>query len=298
MRNTRTWAAAAAATLVLYGSTGCGPASSAEDDTAAASAAKVRTVVHDSSVTGLTRGKVEMYWTSEGMAAVARDDAKDDLAQPAWTGGGAIAKTVGRLYASGVDGNLGACTATVIGVHTVITAAHCVRTSVEGAPASEATWDMGLYFVPGYRSGTAPYGGFTVRRVRMAENWQNYGLDVAMLEMNPGADGRSISEATGVQPVSFSGEPDTSTSTSTHFFGYPYTDRLLHCSGTGGWEADKALRRVPCMMGVGSSGGPYISGDAATGSVIAVNISGGDDMSYGTALGAYAQSLYRQSEAG
>ncbi|MCX5129874.1 trypsin-like serine protease [Streptomyces sp. NBC_00193] len=258
-----------------------------------ASAADVRTVVHDGAVTG-TRGLTEMYWTSEGIAAVAVDDAKDDLVQPEWTGDGSIARTVGRLYASGTDGSPSACTATVVGVRTVVTAAHCVRTPVKEAPSSEATWDRNLYFVPGYRRGTSPNGGFTVRRIRMAENWQADGLDVAMLEMNPGVDGRNISEATGAQPISFTGEQ----ATTTHFFGYPYTDRLVHCSGAGAWEAGKSMRSVPCMMGAGSSGGPYLAGEYAAGSVIAVNVSGGEGVSYGTALGAFAERLYQQSEHG
>ncbi len=256
---------------------------------------ETRIVVHDDASAGSERIAAEDHWTGGGMAAVARNDATDDLVQPAWTAGGSIARTVGRLYAAGADGNSGACTATVVGVRTVITAAHCVRTSVEGAPARAATWDNGLYFVPGYQNGTGPHGGFTVRRVRMAENWQKDGLDVAMLEMNPGRDGRNISEVTGAQPISFLAEPGRSA----HFFGYPYTDRVLHCSGVTTWASGKTLLRVPCLMGMGSSGGPYLSGDtAAEGTVVAVNISGDGNASYGTALGAFAQRLYQQSESG
>lgn len=43
---------------------------------------------------------------------------------------------------------------------------------------------------------------------------------------------------------------------------------------------------------------PYVSGDPAEGSVVAVNINGDADTSYPTALGAFAQDLYRQSEHG
>ncbi|MFF4444258.1 trypsin-like serine peptidase [Streptomyces sp. NPDC001502] len=257
--------------------------------------ADIRTVVHDDAGAESERIEAEEHWAGGGMAAVARMDAKDDLVQPAWTGGGSIARTVGRLYASGADGGSGACTATVVGIRTVITAAHCVRTSVEGAPARAATWDKGLYFVPGYQEGAGPHGGFTVRRVRMAEDWQKDGQDVAMLEMNPGPDGRNISEVTGAQPISFTARP----SAPTHFFGYPYTDRILHCSGVTAWAAGKTLLRVPCVMGRGSSGGPYVAGDAAgEGVVVAVNVSSDEDASYGTALGAFAQSLYQQSEHG
>ncbi|MFF7082099.1 trypsin-like serine peptidase [Streptomyces lavendulae] len=253
------------------------------------------TVVQDGSIAEEDRRAVEAHWADGGMAEVAGADVKDDFVQPAWTGGGSIARTVGRLYASsGVGGGPGACTATVVGVRTVITAGHCVRTSTEGSPARAAAWDRNLYFVPGYQGESGPHGGFTVRRVRMAEDWQTDGQDVAMLEMNPGPDGRNISEVVGAQPISFTSTPGTAG----HFFGYPYTDRVLHCSGATKWAAARALVRIPCHMGVGSSGGPYLSGDPAAGSVVAVNISGDADTSYGTALGAFAQSLYQQSEHG
>lgn len=287
------WGVVGAAVLVLWGTTGCGAAMTAGHNGPAS--VETRIVVHDDATAESQRFAAEDHWTGGGIAAVARNDAKEDLVQPAWTAGGSIARTVGRLYAVGADGNSGACTATVVGIRTVITAAHCVRTSVEGAPARAATWDNGLYFVPGYQSGTGPHGGFTVRRVRMAENWQKDGLDIAMLEMNPGRDGRNISEVTGAQPISFLAEPGGSA----HFFGYPYTDRVLHCSGVTTWASGKTLLRVPCLMGMGSSGGPYLSGDsAAEGTVVAVNISGDGKASYGTALGAFAQRLYQQTESG
>ncbi|MFH8582297.1 trypsin-like serine peptidase [Streptomyces zaomyceticus] len=250
-------------------------------------------MVHDGATTEEHRRVIEAHWAGGGMAEVARQDAKDDLVQPAWTGGGSIARTVGRLYASsGVGGGSGACTATVVGIRTVITAAHCVRTPTEGASAQAAAWDQNLFFVPGYEDGAGLHGGFTVRQVRMAEDWQTDGQDLAMLEMNPGAGGRNISDFVGAQPISFTAKPGASA----HFFGYPYTDRVLHCSGVTTWAAGEALVRVPCLMGVGASGGPYLSGDPAKGTVVAVNVGGDADASYGTALGAFAQDLYRQSE--
>ncbi|MET8755753.1 trypsin-like peptidase domain-containing protein [Streptomyces sp. NPDC004667] len=289
MGKTRARGAAAGAVLTLWGATGCVPAATAERD--GPPPADTRIVVHDEATGEEGRRAAEARWTGGGIAAVARTDAKDDLVQPAWRGGGSIDRTVGRLYASGADGSSGACTATVVGLRTVITAAHCVRTPSEGAPAGEATWDEDLYFVPGYQDGEGPAGGFTVRRVRMAEDWQKYGRDVAMLEMNAGPDGRNISEFSGAQPISFTAEPGAEA----HFFGYPYTNRVLYCSGVTTRAAGTALLRIPCLMGTGSSGGPYLSGDPAEGSVVAVNISGDAEASYGTALGAFAQHLYQQS---
>ncbi|MFE2374512.1 hypothetical protein [Streptomyces sp. NPDC059398] len=111
-------------------------------------------------------------------------------------------------------------------------AAPCVRTSDGGGSFRSATWDHQLYFLPGYHDGESPYGGFTVRRVRMAEERQGEGLDVAVLEVNSSDDGKSISEVTGVQGISFTAEPGTRT----HFFGYPYTNRDLYCDGADSQE--------------------------------------------------------------
>ncbi|MFF3354786.1 trypsin-like serine peptidase [Streptomyces sp. NPDC002917] len=284
MGKRRAWASAVAAVLIMLGMVGYGHRGAGPE-----------IVVHDAAVTNQERTRVEAYWTGAGIANVAHGDAIGDPVQPEWTEGGAIARTVGRLYAQGAGGGSGACTATVVGTNTVITAAHCVRTADAGEPSRSATWDQQLYFVPGYHDGKSPYGGFTVRRVRMAEEWQDEGLDVAVLEMNSGDDGRSISEVTGVQRISFTAESGTRT----HFFGYPYTNRLLHCEGDNSREyRGSALLRIPCVMGVGSSGGPYIVDlDAAeAGSVVAVNISGDETFSYGTALGSFARRLYAQSE--
>jgi hypothetical protein len=129
----------------------------------------------------------------------------------------------------------------------------------------------------------------------MAEDWQTDGNDVAMLEMNPAADGRSIAAVVGAQRIVFGATPGRQT----HQFGYPYTSRVLHCEGPG-TQPRRAPQffRIPCLMGAGSSGGPYI-GDldpAGVGTVVAVNVSSDDAYGYGTALGPLADRLFDQSE--
>ncbi|MFK0203248.1 hypothetical protein [Streptomyces lavendulae] len=54
----------------------------------------------------------------------------------------------------------------------------------------------------------------------------------------------------------------------------------------------------PGVMGVGSSGGPYIVDldPAGMGTVVAVNVSSDAAYSYGTALGPVASRLFAQSE--
>ncbi|MFF4427660.1 trypsin-like serine peptidase [Streptomyces sp. NPDC001513] len=250
-------------------------------------------MAHDAALSVAEQQQVERYWVSHGIAGMARTERSEDFVQPEWDQGGVIALTVGRIYVTG--GQDAACTATVVGTNTVVTAAHCVRTPLSGGSSKTATWDENLYFVPGYRDGQSPYGGFTVRRVHMAEDWQADGNDVAMLEMNHAANGRTVSGAVGAQRIAFGAKPGNPT----HQFGYPYTSRVLHCEGPGKqpWLAPK-LFRIPCLMGVGSSGGPYIVDldPAGMGTVVAVNVSSDDSHSYGTALGPLAARLYAQSE--
>ncbi|WP_329203821.1 hypothetical protein OG257_37120 [Streptomyces sp. NBC_00683] len=75
-------------------------------------------VFHDAAVTKQDRRLVETYWTGTGIADVAHEDAIGDHVQPEWTEGGVTARTVGRLYAQNAGGDLGACTATVVGTRT------------------------------------------------------------------------------------------------------------------------------------------------------------------------------------
>ncbi|MGW1773970.1 hypothetical protein [Streptomyces sp. NPDC002104] len=99
---------------------------------------------------------------------------------------------------------------------------------------------------------------------------------------------------TGAQKISFSEAPGART----HFFGYPYTTRVLHCEGPHEQGPGRGVLRIPCLMGVGSSGGPYmVDLDAAgAGRVVAVNVMGDEEASYGTALGPFAERLYSESE--
>lgn len=238
--------------------------------------------------------QVEQYWTDQGIAGIAMADRSDVFAQPEWDKEGVVARTVGRVFAMGGQEDA-ACTATVVGTNTVVTAAHCVRTPLSDGSSQTAAWDENLYFVPGYRDGQSPHGGFTVRAVHMAEDWQADGNDVAMLEMNPAADGRSIAAVVGAQRIAFGATPGRQT----HQFGYPYTSRVLHCEGPG-TQPRRAPQffRIPCLMGVGSSGGPYIVDldPAGVGTVVAVNVSSDDAYSYGTALGPLAGRLFARSE--
>ncbi|MFD7031374.1 trypsin-like serine peptidase [Streptomyces sp. NPDC059917] len=272
------------------GVAGCGLDST---KTTGAGPAELKITAHEAALNATEQQHVEQYWKSQGIAGMAMTERSNAFVQPEWDKGGVIARTVGRIYVTG--GQDAACTATVVGTNTVVTAAHCVRTSLPDGSSQTATWDKNLYFVPGYRDGQSPHGGFTVRRVHMAEDWQADGNDVAMLEMNPAADGRTVSAVVGAQKIAFGTKPGSPT----HQFGYPYTSRVLHCEGRGTRPRDAPqFFRIPCLMGVGSSGGPYIVDldPAGMGTVVAVNVSSDADYSYGTALGPVASRLFAQSE--
>ncbi|MFJ6795062.1 trypsin-like serine peptidase [Streptomyces sp. NPDC091268] len=285
----------AAVAVVLAAIAGCGPAPDPAEPTGRA-AAEPKIITHESAATTAERQRVEQYWTGRGIADLASTDRSEGFVQPQWDRGGVIARTVGRLYVAG-DRD-GACTATVVGAHTVVTAAHCVRTPLPDGSSRAAIWDGNLYFVPGYRDGQSPHGGFTVREVHMAEDWQADGNDVAMLEMNPAADGRSVSAVVGgAQRIAFDAAPGGAI----HQFGYPYTSRVLHCAGPGTQPGDAPqFVRIPCIMGVGSSGGPYVVhlDPTGTGTVVAVNVSSDSAYSYGTVLGPLAGRLHARSEQG
>ncbi|MEU3502640.1 hypothetical protein ABZ726_18390 [Streptomyces hundungensis] len=118
-------------------------------------------------------------------------------------------KSVGRLFFTFPDGYDGSCTATVVNSanrSTVITAAHCPRSV--GAPADDGTWNQNLYFVPGYRNGTKPLGGFSIRSMATSSRWNANpgrttpedvvvaGYDTGVLVANPATAGRRIAEVT------------------------------------------------------------------------------------------------------
>ncbi|MGW7824104.1 trypsin-like serine peptidase [Streptomyces puniciscabiei] len=215
--------------------------------------------------------------------------------------------SIGRLFTTITEidpwGNLQhrdiSCTATVVSdpanpSHSVVaTANHCVASYPyyknndprQGPDWSRPVWNTNLYFVPGYRDGAAPHGGFTIKTV-IASHGYTYGGDVsqdfAMLAMNPTADGHSIAEV-GTQKIAFNAPR---AGRFAYDFGYtavggqePWkTGQLLgYCAGEVAHESDPSLSQlfgIPCEMDKGSSGGPTLvdfDPVTETGTVIGVN---------------------------
>ncbi|MBD0670801.1 trypsin-like serine peptidase [Streptomyces sp. CBMA156] len=295
---------------------------------------------HSGATTAAERGRIDAYWTPDRMklagalvpeiTPVPEDDNTPDDPRPlpagtpdpgaVWTHGGAVSRSVGRLFFTFSDGYDGSCTATVVAAanrSTVVTAAHCLRGV--GASATDDTWNHNLYFVPGYRNGTKPLGGFTVRSVATSSRWDAgptsdavavAGFDTGVLVANCSADGRRVADVTGSQRIAFT---RPAAGEFVHAFGYPkerlndpsgkYTgSRMIHCAGPAGpGTTAPILWGEACDMSHGASGGPHFTHfdtRTGTGTVVGVTttteeLAGGPAGTlYATRLGDSARRLY------
>ncbi|WP_327066660.1 trypsin-like serine peptidase [Kitasatospora sp. NBC_01302] len=311
--------------------------------TAALAAEPEPITTHAGATTDQERSRIDGYWTPTRMKLAgalvpevtpvpADDDTPDDPTPlppntpdpgAVWAHGGAADRSIGRLFFTFSDGYDGSCTATVVtsaNRSTLVTAAHCLRGV--GAPATDTTWNHNLYFVPGYRNGTKPLGGFSIKSVATSSRWDAdpsstsseqvavAGYDTGVLVANPAADGRRIADVTGSQRIAFTkpvkGE-------FIHTFGYPKDrlnnpsskyagSRMIHCAGPAE-PGPKAplLWGERCDMSHGASGGPHLAQfDTRTGvgTVVGVttttdDLAGGPaDTLYATRLGDSAHRLY------
>lgn len=295
----------------------------------AAIAAERETVTtHAGATTAQERARIDAYWTPARMrlagalipeiTPVPEDDETLDDPRPlpadtpdpgaVWTHGGAVNRSVGRLFFTFSDGYDGSCTATVVdGANrsTVVTAAHCLRGV--GAPGADDTWNHNLYFVPGYRNGGKPLGGFSINAMATSSRWDAdpaatgsdevaaAGQDTGFLVANRSADGRRIADVTGSQRIAFTPPAEGEF---VHAFGYPkdrlndprgrYTgSRMIHCAGPArpGTRAP-LLWGAPCDMSHGASGGPHFARfDPATGTGTVVGVTTTDDELAGGPIG-------------
>ncbi|MGW1177734.1 trypsin-like serine peptidase [Kitasatospora sp. NPDC002543] len=298
---------------------------------------------HAGATTAQERDRIDAYWTPARMklagalvpeiTPVPEDDDTPDDPRPlpadtpdpgaVWTHGGAVDRSVGRLFFTFSDGYDGSCTATVVAApnrSTVVTAAHCLRGV--GAPGADDTWNHNLYFVPGYRNGTKPLGGFSIRAAATSSRWDAVpagtgsdqvavaGYDTGLLVANRSADGRPVADVTGSQRIAFT--PPTE-GEFVHTFGYPkdrlnnpaarYTgSRMIHCAGPAHpGPTAPLLWGGACDMSHGASGGPHFAGfdpRTGTGTVVGVTtttdeLAGGPAGTlYATRLGDSAHRLY------
>ncbi|WP_328953244.1 hypothetical protein [Kitasatospora purpeofusca] len=311
--------------------------------TTAVAAERESVTAHAGATTTEERDRIDAYWTPDRMrlagalvpeiTPVPEDDRTPDDPRPlpagtpdpgaVWTHGGAVDRSVGRLFFTFSDGYDGSCTATVVTAtnrSTVVTAAHCLRGV--GSPTADDTWRHNLYFVPGYRNGTKPLGGFSVRSMATSSHWDAdpggtgsdavaaAGHDTGMLVVNRSADGRRVAEVTGSQRIAFT-RPVEGEFVDT--FGYPKDrlndpaakyagSRMIHCAGPARpGPAAPLLWGETCDMSHGASGGPHFTGfdpRTGTGTVVGVTttteeLAGGSAGTlYATRLGDGARRLH------
>jgi V8-like Glu-specific endopeptidase len=190
------------------------------------------------------------------------------------------------------------CTASVVGSphgDLVITAAHCVS----GGAA-------GVVFVPGYHSGAAPYGIWTVTKVYADAAWTSSGDpndDVAFLRVAQHGSIIPIEDLTGAEQLE-TGLPARQLA---EVIGYPNATNLaITCRN---WTREPMADQLEFDCGGytdGTSGGPFlIDVDPLTGQGAVIGVIGGYEqggdtpqISYSAMFGPNVAALYQAAEAG
>ncbi|HEV2086745.1 MAG TPA: hypothetical protein VGR21_00405 [Cryptosporangiaceae bacterium] len=220
----------------------------------------------------------------------------------AWPGGGAVARTTGRVFFTlqGTDYVCSGSAVRSLNRDTVATAGHCVN----AGPGEYATAWM---FVPGYRDGSSPYGRWTARRLFAPTSWTRDGVidsDVGFAVVNT-RDGRHLTDVVGAQAIGF----NAGRGRYARLFGYPATGgydgaRMYYCQGTPRQDRYGTRNQgVRCDMTEGASGGPWLTGfdpDTGTGTVTSVSSFGYSDdpnVMWGPYFGDTARAVFRRAQA-
>ncbi|MEU3618997.1 trypsin-like serine protease [Streptomyces sp. NPDC006872] len=266
---------------------------------AAAGTGQVSTVTY----TAAERAAALSYWTPARMKQVSRAvdlGPTGPLSKP-WTG--KAISSIGRLFFVDSRGQDTWCTASAVTSENrsvIMTAAHCARLG-----SSPVNTYSDIVFVPGYAKGKAPYGRYAVKATMTPRSWAEDTVnDIAAMVVATPAYGKRLTDAVGAQNIAF-GRPAGERVTA---FGYPATspqrgEELLYCAGTS-QRAPEGEQRVPCDLGGGASGGPWLAGfNSATGkgTVVSVNSHGkgdGGTPMYGPTLDKTARALYDAAQRG
>ncbi|MFD7838789.1 trypsin-like serine peptidase [Streptomyces sp. NPDC059761] len=174
----------------------------------------------------------------------------------AWTGGGAVVKTSGRVFFTFGDRTASCSGDSITSANgsTVITAGHCVK--YQGA------WHTNWIFVPAYENGNAPYGQWSATKTFATDQWaasEDMNMDVGLAVVAP-LNGQKLSQVVGAQGILFNGGYNKKM----YSFGFPAAapydgTKLVYCSGNTG--KDFLLTKdhsLGCNMTGGSSGGPWL----------------------------------------
>ncbi|MER5809496.1 peptidase [Streptomyces sp. NPDC002033] len=189
-------------------------------------------------------------------SAAAASPAAFPQAGGAWTGGGAIVKTSGRVFFTMGDRTASCSGDSITSANgsTVITAGHCVK--YQGA------WHTNWVFVPAYDNGNAPYGQWPATKTFATDQWaasEDMNMDVGLAVVAP-LNGQKLSQAVGAQGILFNGGYNKKM----YSFGFPAAapydgTKLVYCSGNS--NKDFLLTKdhgLGCNMTGGSSGGPWL----------------------------------------
>ncbi|SDJ40486.1 V8-like Glu-specific endopeptidase [Nonomuraea maritima] len=218
----------------------------------------------------------------------------------AWTRGGAVARTTGRIFFT-TQGRNASCSGTAVtsaNKSVVMTAGHCVKMN----GAFHTNW----VFVPGYANGNRPYGTWAATRLLTTQQWnarEDINFDVAAAVVAP-LDGKALTDVVGGQGVAFN-QPR---GRQMHAFGYPAAPpydgaRLIYC---GGRTFDDPFTSddlgLTCDMTGGSSGGPWLlnvnesTGLGTQNSVNSFKYNFAPNWMFGPYFGNEAQSVYQSAQ--
>ncbi|MFJ4875414.1 trypsin-like serine peptidase [Streptomyces sp. NPDC088745] len=220
----------------------------------------------------------------------------------AWTGGGAVVKTSGRVFFT-YQGRTASCSGNSVtsqNKSTVVTAGHCVK--MDGA------WHTNWVFVPAYNDGVTPYGTWTAAKLSATDQWtasEDINYDVGLAVVNP-LNGQKLSDVVGAQGVQFNGGYNKPM----YAFGFPAAapydgKKLVYCSGNT--TKDFLLTKdhgLACDMTGGSSGGPWFNSfneSAGTGLQASVNSFGYTFLPgrmFGPYFGNEVKAAYDKAQAG
>ncbi len=218
----------------------------------------------------------------------------------AWTGGGAVVSTAGRVFFT-YQGRQASCSGNAVtsgNKSVVMTAGHCVK--LDGA--FHTNWA----FVPAYDNGSAPYGTWTARSLSATPQWVasediNYDIGAAVVNQ---LNGQSLTDVVGGQGVAF----NQARGQNMYAFGWPAAapydgTRMIYCSGRVFNAFLSNGIGMTCNMTGGSSGGPWFlnfseaSGTGLVNSVNSYKINLIPTWMFGPYFGVDAQNLYNAAQA-
>ncbi len=205
--------------------------------------------------------------------------------------------TVGKVFYN-VGSLVYACSASVSGQHTLVTAGHCVYSHDPSRPG----WLTDRWvFVPAYQSGVAPWGQWSPREFATTGEFlnNNWAYDVAIVILFDRVDGRSISSFTGSLGSEFNGDRSQYEVSLGYPEAAPFTGGRMMASY--GWKADDDLSVSPARIGMGNdmtegaSGGPWVlrlGTSNLVNSVNSVKLAGKPLAMYGPYFGDSVMNLY------